>query len=762
MMRPRALGTHVRLATIACSLVAALAACAPASADVFDPLSLASVGAVEQAGAADQPAISSDGHYVAFWASFGGVSGVWRRDLSSRAIEPVAVGNAETPAGRAELPSISADGRYVSFTTSAPLDEANDANAAPDVYVRDMTMSCPPAASGEEACSRPCPPGEPCGFTLASAFDGSSRALTYLSGSPLYGAIASGRSALSADGRHVAFITTDTSDLVPAKPPADPETPETPPLQVAVRDLDTRTTTLVSALYDPATKGPAIDPATGGDEPVPTWGAENRFGAAYTGSRAGGVPPFISHDFSPFVGAAISGDGSTVAWSAQQVASQVPVMSSEEREPEYAEPLWRRVADGPRAPTRRISGFSDPESPACKASGETEPSRPATLADPCQGPFEAGADTPSIVPTAISDYLPQLSADGRTVAFLASPPLVGVGEFGTTGTSSDDLYIANMRPGLTRVQALRRLTAIAAGSSAATGRVEPIEDVGVSPSGTQIAFSSRRTVFPLGSPAYVSPPAASSGLNEGPQEVYDVDLANDTLTRVTQGFAGGPTEQPSSAASTNAAPSFGGGGEEELAFASSADNLVFGDGNGAADVFIAPRKRFHDESAAQYISPPPPGPAIDPEWVLGVRARSKRDGSVLLEVSVPGAGQLSATARSLLATSARAHARGVSRRRAPRGRSVAARTVASAGGTSRGEGILYVRLMPASRYRPLAAKRGGLRATVSVALHAPGHRPLLRRITVRFMRAKHSRRAHRASAQSSGARHIAGRAAGSQ
>jgi len=318
-----------------------------------------------------------------------------------------------------------------------------------------------------------------------------------------------------------------------------------------------------------------------------------------------------------------------------------------------------------------------------------------------------------------------------------------------------------MSPGLTRVQALRRLTAIAAGSSTATGRVEPIEDVGVSPSGTQIAFSSRRTVFPLGSPAYVSPPAAASGLNEGPQELYDVDLANDTLTRVTQGFAGQPTEQPSSAASTNAAPSFG-GGENLLAFASSADNLVFGDGNAAADVFIAPRKRFQDESAAQYISPPPPGPAIEPEWVLGVRARSKRDGSVLLEVSVPGPGQLSATARSLLAASARAHVRRHSRRRAPRGRSVAARTVASAGRTSRGEGILYVRLLPASRYRPLAAKRGGLPATVSVALQAPGHRPLLRRITVRFKRAKHHRRARRAAARSFRAGHIAVRTAGSQ
>ena len=55
-----------------------------------------------------------------------------------------------------------------------------------------------------------------------------------------------------------------------------------------------------------------------------------------------------------------------------------------------------------------------------------------------------------------------------------------------------------------------------------------------------MAFSTRRTIFPLGVPAYVSAPAAEPGM----AELYDADLADDTLSRVTQGFEGGASERP--------------------------------------------------------------------------------------------------------------------------------------------------------------------------------------------------------------------------
>jgi WD40-like Beta Propeller Repeat len=733
---------------------ASLLAAAPfARGDVFEPISLVSVSAAEQAGRADQPAISLNGRFVAFWANFGGFTGVWRRDLASSAIEPVAVGRIGTPAGRAELPSISADGRYVSFTTTAPLREASDTNASPDVYVRDMNVPCPPTGAGEDECSRPCPTETTCAFELVSAADKSDLGLSYQTGSALYGSVASARTAMSSDGRYVAFITTDVSDLVPAKPPAPPQTPQTPALQVAVRDREQHTTRLVSALYDPTIRGPAIDPETGANVPVPTAGTEARiFGAVY-GSGGGGAPAFVSHDSIPFAGASISGDGSTVTWLAQQVVLQAPVMTGDERRVEYAEPLWRRIGDGPLAATRRVAGFSDPLNPACIASKKTEPVTPPSPEDPCQGPFLPGGDVASIEPASGSDYLPQLDFDGRTLTFVTSPPPIGGGEFGNTGTSSDDLYVVNMGA-VQRIAAVRRLTAIAAGSLGAIGRVEPVQDLGISPDGEQIAFSSRRTVFPLASPQYISPPTSSSSTNEGSQELYDVDLKNDTLTRVTQGFAGDPTAQPQGSESANGAPSFGGEGCSAvaescdlIAFASAATNLAFGDGNGASDAFLARRKRFVNEAGAQFISPAPFAPETRPAWLLGVRARSRSDASVVLEVATPGAGELSASAHSVVPTSARAVARG------PRGRTrrgaLARRAVATAAASVGREAIVAIRLVLPGRYRALAARRYGLQATVSVVLSSSGRAPVRAEIPATFILRHRRRHATRAAARGS-------------
>src|ERR1700736_4118407 len=132
--------------------VVLLVVCAQAPADVFGPPArsasestsgesntcclLASAGSVllsageegtsQQAQYAHDPAISGNGRYVAFDGAIGGISGVWRRDLQTGEVQPVAVGrqvpgseaceSAHAPC-EAELPSISADGNYVSFTT---------------------------------------------------------------------------------------------------------------------------------------------------------------------------------------------------------------------------------------------------------------------------------------------------------------------------------------------------------------------------------------------------------------------------------------------------------------------------------------------------------------------------------------------------------------------------------------------------------------------------------------------------------------------
>jgi hypothetical protein len=707
----------------ALALALAVAGVASARADVYEAISLVSVNQFEQAERAEHPAISGDGRFVAFDGSFGGVSGVWRKDLVTGALAPVSVGTEKTSQGDAKLPAISEDGRYVSFTTTARLDEKNDTNNGPDVYVRDMANPDPDpcAATRDEA-------SEPCAFKLASAVDGSSAGLTYTYGSAgeesRVGSLASGRSALSADGRYVAFVTTAVSNLAGA---------ETPPLQVAVRDLREERTHLVSALYDPSTGAPVINPESKQDEPVPT-AQQGSVGAVFDG---GAIPTFQFPDAA--VGASISGDGTTVTWLGQQIAAQAPILPEGDTAAEavHAEPLWRRWQEGPLAPTRRVTGGSDPLDPQCAASESKALANPPTLADPCQGPFgTTGNAGTGIEATAGSDYLPRLSRDGRVVAFLASAPLVEAGEFGSTGNFSDDLYWVDMADGLTRVQALHRLTAIAAGGGRDFGRVEPIEDLGVSPDGSEIAFASRRTVFPLGSPSYVSPPLAAPAEESGPQEIYNVDLANDTLTRVTHGFNGGPTEATHvGERGFVGSPSFSANGNT-LAFSSVAPNLVYGDGNQDSDVFIVDRKLFGSSSVQQYISPPPASPTGEPAWLISANAHSRRDGSVVLTVFVPGSGQLHAAAQSAVLVASSQAARGSRRRGRVSHRrtrtAVAMRTVAAAGRASAGEGLLQVPLVLAPHYRSLALRPGGQSAIVSLLFRSPGHRLLTDAIAVTF------------------------------
>ena len=743
-----ALPVRLLTAVLACILAGSLLAVAPAGADVFGPISLASEGAIpgsadyQQSDYAHDPAISGDGRYVAFDGSFGGVTGVWRRDLATGTVEQVA-------GGSAELPSISENGRYISFTSSEDLVPEDNAKG-PNVWVRDMEP-----AEGEPE------------YILASAVNGGSQALRYeYAGAPgstergneeeHYGSLASGRSALSADGRQVAFMTTAVSTLV-----QDPEEelqeregksppPHTPTLQVAVRDLETQRTTLVSAMDEPGTGTPKLN-ASGQNEPVPT--SAEGYGAIYPGRS--------SFPGATYAGASISADGTTVAWMGQEIEDQAQVLPAEPYlSPSYSEPLWRRIADGPQAPIRRITGGGDPASPACAQSGETRPVEPLSLSDPCQGPFEQNRHEGTTLGIwtlgTVADYLPRLSANGQIVAFLSNAREIAAGEEFKFAESSDDLYIVNMADGLTRVQALRRLTEIAGGEAGELARGGKIIDLGISPDGSEIAFSTIRTVFPLGSPAFVSAPAGAPGM----VELFDIDLLDDTLTRVTHGFEGEaqPSEQPHRETPSGQdpyteqdgtfSPSFTTNGQT-LAFSSTASNLVYGDGNSpgtgqqapfdGSDAFVVSRVLFGSTPAPQFVSSAP-GPSITPVWTLGVTAISRANGSVLLYVQAPGSGALRAGAQSAVVTRSalpartgrRARRSSVSRQRL--GGTVATRTVATRETDAQGAGLQTLTLALAARYRSLARQRGGLSGKVTVTFTAHGHPTLRKSILVTFLR----------------------------
>ncbi len=716
-----------------CALVVGFVLGAPvAHADVFGSATILSASAFGQAEYAHDPALSEDGRYVVFDGSIAGVHGVWRRSTAPGATFE------EVAGGDATLPSVSADGRYVSFTTnegaSLPaltdggIHEVGVAQEAPSVYVRDMAIAA----------------GEPGAFTLVSAKDHSTESLTYefpgAAESELEadarerGAVAAGRSAITADGRTVVFVTTAQSDLAG---------PETPPMQVAVRHLDTDETELVSARFDPATGRPAVNGETGALEPVPA--EEGRFGAVWSNGQ---IPTFtlsggtIARPYLPpeLPGAAISADGSAVGWYGGQISEQARTLSGEQLVKQYAEPLWRRIANGPGEPTRRVTGGSDPESPSCLEHPEAELPSPPQPGDPCQGPF-AVQRTGAVGlwnGGAPSDYVPRLSANGNYVAFLASAPLTSEGEaFGIGGDEfNSDVYREDMTSP-DRSSGLRRLSEYASGDVRHDPTNADVRDLAISPDGRQIAFTTRRTVFPLGAPAFVSTQAAVPGL----VELYDADLGDETLTRVTSGYEHGLAEHPEIESGNedrytrqgdgSLSPSFDASGTL-LSFSSTASNLVFGDGNSppnaqlnkvdGSDVFLVPRIVFNDEPTPQSISPAPGNPSPEPPWRMDVSASSLASGAVQIKAKVPAAGLLAASAASTVpAKSARAH--GGSRR------TVAKAATAAHGATS----TVALKLQLGGRYRGLAFRAGGLASKVTVTFSSQGHPTLRKTLTIRFV-----------------------------
>jgi hypothetical protein len=610
----------------------------------------------------DFAAISADGRYVAFQTRSRNffadddpdppgrfrAGGVFRFDLQTKALRKVADGSVfdeEIPSHPllhlgALKPSISADGRYVAFSTAQPL-VAADSNENVDVYVRDMNIQI----------------GEPGAFDLVSARDGGDEPAHY--GPPLFplpgsepGADVSRGVAISADGQRVAFRTEAPSDL-PAGGAVD-----VPAGQVFVRDRVTDTTTLVTA---------ERDSGSGAMTQVPAGGA---------------------------VEAALSADGSTVAWTGRNASAQTRFLGGENTDPTFLYYLWRRVGDGPAAPTRRITGSADPDDPGCLS---PPPSFDRISTGPCYGPL---TDQEGL-PADIVSQAPALSADGNTVAFLS-----GAAARPQASTNPGlDLFVTDMRPGLTRKGATVELTRDTLDTNIATA--SPLSGVAISPDGRYLAITSVRTRFVLPALQLLGEPRAVPG----PQELYVVDLQSHTLERVTHSYLGGDTDAGVAEGATIAA------GGDRIAFTSFAGNLFFGDANQRADAFVAtrqpdvaggaPQKGFGAFGPASTIEEDRSGPQI------GVRARSRAGGLVALTVSVPAAGGVRAVARA----------------RAGEPRRV--RTLATATARARGavRSSIHLLLRPVARYRgelhereeipgrvsvSYVASRGGRRANASI------------------------------------------------
>lgn len=639
-------------------LAAALLGPGTASAE-FGSIQLVSKSAGEQAAATQAPAIAAEGRYLTFEGTIGGLRGVFRKDVETGAVEPVSAGSAyeaKAPKADSSAPSISADGRYVSFTTKTALSPDDPQAASSDVYVADMSGTAPT-------------------YELASALDDSSQGLTY---SASGGSAASGRVALSVDGREVVFVTTAPCDLT-SGPGGSTEGP-TPAGQVALRDLDSEKTTLVSVERDPGTGAMTELPVTGG--------------ALLEAPQL----PLL-------VGAALSGDGTTVSWLGANIHEQAPLLAGEapaiagesSTSPfPYVEPLWRRIADGPEAPTRRVVA-GDPSAPFPDLTARN------TELNAAQGWLGVQK----------VNGVPQLSFDGRTVVAIGNP------------TDATNVFAIDMSPGLSRAEALRQLTAeipIRPTEPEKTINQEPyvsfnghVYSIAVSPDGRRIAFATARQRFPLAPPNLVGSPPGSLGL----VELYLIDLDDQTLERVTHGFAGGAGEASLAVTGTGQAgdgagsPSFGAGGRL-IAFSSTASNLVEGDGNEASDAFTVEDASASGAGGVEISEPPAPR-LRKPRWRLALSALSLPGGKVRVVASVPAAGALRARARGALGSVP-----------AP------VRPLAAARARARSGGPVALTLALPRRYRHLARSREGVYATARVSFHGKGGKILRGKLEVRF------------------------------
>jgi hypothetical protein len=719
----------------ALALPALLVCCAPAQALFTAPL-LASGDPAKalQADYGYDPAISGDGRYIAFSGSVASRAGVYRKNVQSGQLELVAAGE------HTGAPSISANGQYVSFTTDDEPASGYPTEGCSSVYVRDMAQPLAPSS-----------------FTLASARDGTQESLAYQRPPPgqnnSCGAATAARVALSADGRKVAFTVLSPSDLSGSctgagQPPAI--TCTTPPNQVAVRDLDTHATTLVSVTR--ASLGGAPQPVLAG---AALSGASN---APSVSLRSGGTI-----DLALGAGtAALSGDGGTVAWMGVNVAAQARLNQPPPDEGHangYAEPLWRRIADGPSAPTRRVLSGGDASAPDCP---------PA-----CPGGLDLDWDTQGISPQeysgaapefgsytsrasvstgfasgngfgdTLSAVTPQLSADGTKVALLSTQPDYGhdpnFGLLSQTRPPPANAFVVDMTPGLSRAQAIVRLTDWASLNFIDTALSSPVTSVALSPDGTRAAFTTQRIAFPLAPPALITPPLSAAGATQ----LYEVNLPAGTLQLVTRGYDGQPANDGVFAAALSDSG-------QQLALASAAGNLVYGVVNQGSDVYATEEIDSPTVMGTQSVSPLPLEPAIAVPWNISASTAPSPDGTLLVYVSAPGAGLLSASA--LAATVAQHSSRTTRTNQRPRKsarhrgarRATAARRktrtghgtpaasaarIAHATARAIGPGFVEMHLIPAARYRSLLAGKHGLYATITIAFTAPGHPRL--RLTLR-------------------------------
>jgi Tol biopolymer transport system component len=600
-------------APVVLALVAGLLAFVPAAHAIYGPAGggfgaeLISVdnASDEQSNAPTTDAdISADGRYVVFQTKATNFfeddgetpqekaeaepegtlreGGIFRYDRETGQLQLVASGNLVVSEGKeagkilvhgAQNPSVSAEGRYVAFSTAQQLVPSLQPEKTEnvEVYERDMNKTQEQAGA----------------YTLVSAQSGSEEAPKYddasiqevPGGDP--GTQTWPNTAISANGRYVLFRTVELKSSLP-----EGSTPETEPNQLFVRDVQEKTTTLVTRTM------------VGGK---PAGGAEGP--------------------------ATLSADGSTVAWVGADAPSQTVFLPGEDLDESIPYYLWRRWQE-PGTSTRRVTGIAEPE---CKPIEHIELSSSAE--GPCYGPLSF----PESDLASINQQAPGLSADGYAVAFLAGSEL----RPNNTKPDALDLFLTDMKPPVTPKDGTDELT-LAVKNVVGDGSAS-ITSLALSSDGTHIAFVSQRNVFPLSEPQLVGSVSATAKQDE----LYVIDLPTNTMERAVLGSEGAepngstadnPTlsEDGSSVSFVSAASNllFGDANGVPDAYVASLEAPA-GTAPPPAD-FNAVQNGFSlSESNA-------------PE--LGLQVKRGKNGGLILLVETPSAGKLTVQARGTIAS----------------------------------------------------------------------------------------------------------------
>jgi hypothetical protein len=175
-------------------------------------------------------------------------------------------------------------------------------------------------------------------------------------------------------------------------------------------------------------------------------------------------------------------------------------------------------------------------------------------------------------------------------------------------------------------------------------------------------------------------------------------------------------------------PSFSAEGGS-LAFSSSATNLVYGAYN--SNVFVTSEIGSPAVAGVQQIEPVPANPFTAPRRELLASAQPGPHGSVLVYVSVPGAGTLKASARAEVPVSMTVVAKG---KRARKGKRtiLGSRVVASARVIATHEGTVELKLTSTRAYQSLVESHDGLYATVGLSFATTGEATLTSTVQATF------------------------------